>query len=224
MADFRATEERTDEDLLHDASGITDTADDWEQPTSTVETVLRRKKTKAPRSPSSKILVAVIVFVLSASAGVLIFMITSGISVFYIQGDSMNPTFKSGTSIILKQSQKLEKGQIVVVNFPKSWDNPYSERTLLIKRLAALPGDTIEFDGKAFIVNGKTHYDLPEGYDCKKAPQVYKKKLNSREIFILGDNPSNSVDSRYIFCQGKVSKATVSTKSVVDNGEVIFEF
>lgn len=224
MADLRATEERTDEDLLHDEDGAADIADHWEQPPSTTESILRRKKTRAPRSTTTKILVVLLVFTLSASAGVLVFMIKSGISVFYVQGDSMNPTFKSGTSIVLKQARKLEKGQIVVVNFPENWDNPYSERTLLIKRLAAIPGDTIEFDGKSFIVNGKTRYTLPEGYDCTKAPQVYKKKLNSKEIFILGDNPSSSVDSRYLFCKGKVSEATVSTKSVVDNGKVIFEF
>ena len=62
------------------------------------------------------------------------------------------------------------------------------------------------------------------GYECSSAPKDYSYELSNKEIFVMGDNHSNSLDSRRIFCDGDVEDAFVPVQSVRNYGEVIFEF
>jgi len=85
---------------------------------------------------------------------------------FVVNGNSMVPNFHNGDYLIIDeityQFRKPQIGEVIVFRYPK---NP-SE--FFIKRIAALPGDTI---------NGTT--------------------LAADEYYVLGDNKSASLDSRY---------------------------
>ena len=101
-----------------------------------------------------------------------------GFSVWSVSGTSMEPTFRDGSILVLRSSSSsVARGDVVVIDRPSSWhvvqtsvtssvknDGTGDEsrksigsrfgRSALLKRVLAAPGDTLSFDGKAFLVNG----------------------------------------------------------------------
>jgi len=83
-----------------------------------------------------------------------------------------------------------ERGDVIILRPPPPY-NP--EATPFIKRIIALPGDTIEVKNGAVYVNG---LKLDEPYI--KEPPAYnlqQKKIPENEYFVLGDNRNNANDS-----------------------------
>ena len=115
---------------------------------------------------------------------------------------SMQPTLQENNYLILsKQSYKFgspKRGDIVV--FP----NPNGNE-LYIKRVIGLPGDTIEVKNEKVYINGKAEKDnyTKEGttkdpIKTKKGAKVNKITVPEKELFLMGDNRNNSLDSREI--------------------------
>lgn len=82
----------------------------------------------------------------------------------YVPSESMEPTLERGSYIIgCRIYSSLETGDIIIFRH---------DGKLLVKRIAAVGGDTVEKNG--------TNMTVPEG--C---------------YYVLGDNADNSFDSRY---------------------------
>lgn len=131
------------------------------------------------------------------------------IRIYHVEGDSMDPNFKDGQSIIVQKWDKtfdsIRGKQYVPKRFEVVVVQPPDEGQQAIKRVIGLPGErVIVFDGAVVIVS-----DLyPEGYYVAKdsPPGVVDfnertegsidVKLGADEIFVLGDNREQSVDSR----------------------------
>lgn len=81
------------------------------------------------------------------------------------------------------------------------FSEPRKGEDLLIKRVVGLPGETIQIVGRDLYINGKkTPVDFPVGADpWFDYPYAVDKplKLGPDELFVLGDNPHNSEDSRF---------------------------
>lgn len=85
-----------------------------------------------------------------------------------------------------------ERGDIVVFDPPAQSNKPY------IKRIIGLPGETVTFGGGSVFVNG-TLLEEPyiiEETDCEPRREVCEVLVPDGEIFVLGDNRTNSSDSR----------------------------
>lgn len=172
-----------------------------------------------------KIALAVVGGSLILSASIMVGVFSSGFSIFAISGSSMTPTLNDRDTIILKNEDVLERGQIAILKKPVNWLHESEKETLLVKRIVAIPGDTLHFDGKSFLVNGVSVYNLDTiGYVCKSGAIGYEHTLTDHEVFVMGDNSLTSLDSRRVFCEGKSAESLVPYENLLDYGKITMKF
>lgn len=116
-----------------------------------------------------------------------------------VSGNSMVPTFHTGDYLITEKiSYKFrnpKRGEIVVLK------NPRDETQDFIKRIIAVPGDTLMIqNSKVFLNNEPSREDyLPPGTPTKAGAFVTEGtpiKAASNQYFVIGDNREHSSDSR----------------------------
>lgn len=148
---------------------------------------------------------------------------------YVIPSGSMMDTIEPGDRVITSKLTpkvfKLQRGDVVVFKDPDHWLRQENSGKLggdfLIKRLIGLPGDTVacEGPGKPVTVNGtaidESSYIRP-GVDPSAFP--FSVKVTTGHVFVMGDNRSNSADSRYH--QDDSSHGLVPVSDVVGVGLV----
>jgi signal peptidase I len=133
-----------------------------------------------------------------------------------VVGESMIPTLQPGNHYILNRwalhNAGPERGDVVVIRDPE--DHGYS-----VKRVIALGGESVHFvDGKV-LINGealKEPYLKPGTYTFTYSAKAREQFITCGQdsYFVLGDNRSNSIDSR---AYGAVSRQDVLGRVVLDN-------
>ena len=113
---------------------------------------------------------------------------------FIVEGASMQPTFESNEYLIIDELtyrfDRPQRGQVVVFRYQRD------PRQFFIKRIVGLPGDTIEMKNGKVYINDKL---LEENYveaDNMSDTNMSRIILGENEFFLMGDNRSNSLDSR----------------------------
>jgi signal peptidase I len=149
----------------------------------------------------------IVVIVVALVAALLIK--TFAIQAFYIPSPSMVPTLEPGDRVLVNKLSydfhSVHIGDIVVFR------RPPADTTLgiddLIKRVVALPGQTIYVNDCRVYVNGKEEAQpyLPKGWQNPNSeyctvwttnlPNPYK--VPASDYFVMGDNRKDSYDSRY---------------------------
>ena len=117
---------------------------------------------------------------------------------FNIQGMSMEPTLHDQELILVDKWSYLfhapTRGDIIVFVAPPHHDQDY------IKRIVALPGDTISIRDTTVIVDGVTLHETYVDPNRQGNPYAYKTLSNvvvpPNDYFVLGDNRVGSSDSR----------------------------
>ena len=129
---------------------------------------------------------------------------------FIVQGPSMQPTFVSGQKLIVNEIlydiREPQRGEVIVFHVP-------SQGRDFIKRVIAVGGDTVKVEGDRVFVNGK---EIDEPYiqsaveSAHADDELYNKTVNfpnanvpdgtvpEGHVFVMGDNRSDSTDSRMI--------------------------
>lgn len=177
------------------------------------------------RVSGSTVRVAVKELLETAILILLVFVIVrSLVQNFKIEGSSMEPSLHSGQYILVnklvyfnfdlnapmrllpgldEESRVVyplglpERGDVVVFEYPKDPDKDF------IKRVIGLPGETVAIrDGKVYVNNelldepylngAPTYCSATSEVNCDTAPVV----VPADAIFVMGDNRSNSSDSR----------------------------
>lgn len=115
---------------------------------------------------------------------------------YRIESHSMEPNFYEGEFILVnKLAFKLgepERGEVIVFHNPNNVEEDY------IKRVIALPGDTIEIHEQTVFVNGEA---FPEPYPLnafRPGEDFGPLEVPLDQLFVMGDNRGNSSDSRRI--------------------------
>ena len=107
------------------------------------------------------------------------------------------PKYTKGNYVLYKL--KPEYKQYVDVTFYRTLKNRKEENTeiILLKKIAAVPGDTIEIDGYQLFINGKKTADILRLKGLTENSVKKRYVIKEGEVFLLGENPENSFDSRY---------------------------
>ncbi len=115
----------------------------------------------------------------------------------YVASPSMEPALKTGTLLILDKltlrTRAPQRGDIL------SFRSPIGEKHDLLKRVIALPGETVEMKEKVVFINGK---ELGEPYavhsragERLEGDNVGPLVVPPNGYFMLGDNRDESNDS-----------------------------
>ena len=123
---------------------------------------------------------------------------------FWIPSSSMVPALGVYDRIVVQKAffswRDVREGEIVVFDHPPA-DHCPGPPGDLVKRVIALPGQTIYSAGNSIYVNGRLLAEsyLPR-YDPLGAPiasQEHPYRVPPGEFYLLGDNRADSCDSRY---------------------------
>ncbi|MDQ3169580.1 MAG: signal peptidase I [Acidobacteriota bacterium] len=107
-----------------------------------------------------------------------------------------------GIEKMLLPTRDVRRGDIIVFKFPEEPERDF------IKRVVALPGETIELRNKKVHINGQpvddaaAHFMYPPSADGESKPWDLRETFGpltvpDGHLFMMGDNRDNSQDSRF---------------------------
>lgn len=121
-----------------------------------------------------------------------------------IPSRSMAPTLEVGDQVIVNKLSYLfhdpRRGDVVVFH-PTAELQKQNLNDDLIKRVVAVPGDTLKIRAHQLWVNGRlvTEPEIQHPADYRYGPVT----LTANQYFVLGDNRTNSYDSHFWGTVGK---------------------
>jgi signal peptidase I len=124
---------------------------------------------------------------------------------FFVPTSSMVPTLAVRDRILVQKAfftwHDVREGNIVVFTHPPRDHCPGPQRDDLVKRVIALPGQSIYSSGNTIYVNGRV---LAEPYLPRHDPlgppiasRRHPYRVPPGDFYVLGDNRADSCDSRY---------------------------
>jgi signal peptidase I len=155
--------------------------------------------------PSTLLRSIIETFVLMA---IIFLMVNTAIGRFQIQGPSMQPNLHEGERVIVDKVtywlRPPQRGDIIVFDGHGAVD--------LIKRIIALPDETIEIHGGQVSINGIV---LDEPYlEHPTSSDVSAQQVAADHYYVMGDNRDNSQDSRAF--------GAITSKEIVGRAWIIY--
>ncbi|HZY64462.1 MAG TPA: signal peptidase I [Rubrobacteraceae bacterium] len=158
------------------------------------------------------------IILIVAFALVFLFVRPYVVEAFYIPSESMTPTLEVGDRVLVNKFiyrfTEPERGDIIVFKTPEGMDNSVDgnpiarligwfqgkrdERQDLIKRVVGLPGDTITVRNGKLFVNGERQNEPYLNREIPDQSFFNEMTVPQGKVFVMGDNRTNSRDSRYI--------------------------
>jgi signal peptidase I len=174
-----------------------------------------------PRNNSRWLREGIIVVVIAVLVAVLLRAFV--VQTFFIPSGSMEPTLQIGDRILVnKLSYDLhgvDRGNIVVFSRPPTENCGGPEVNDLVKRVIGLPGNVVSLSGGYVYIDGKRLDEswLPASEQGVTTPGppgtpyslVRPFKVPANDYFVMGDNRTDSCDSRY---WGPISKSLIVGK------------
>jgi len=145
-----------------------------------------------------------------------LFIRTFVFQTFFIPSGSMEPTLQIGDRIVVSKLSvefgTINRGDILVFKAPRAVASDCGDTVSdLVKRVIGLPGEHLSSKGNTIYVNGHplaqpwTHYE-------PIFRQIGKVTVPANHYFMMGDNESNSCDSRW---WGSIPHSSIIGKAVV---------
>ena len=121
-----------------------------------------------------------------------------------VNGQSMVPNFQSGeyvlTDKVTYRMREPQRGEVVVIHAPEAANCPKGTGCDFIKRVLALPGETVEVKDNHIVINGTPLQEKYIPNEFQTMPGKYTQNgpvvMGPDEYFVVGDNRPYSADSR----------------------------
>lgn len=168
------------------------------------QTKKKKKKDKPKRTVKQEIMSWIWTLLAALAIAMVIKMFV--FELIRVDGGSMNNTLTDGEIVYVSKLDyefgDVQRGDVVICRYPGRTGTSIhlgaalslDSYTLFVKRLVALPGDTIEISAGKLYVNGLI-VDDPE-FMASLPRDFARKKLGNDEYFVMGDNRFTSHDSR----------------------------
>ena len=131
---------------------------------------------------------------------IIVIIIVILITPVIVNGDSMKPTLNENEILLLnKYDKEYKRFDIVVLDKSVEGDN-------LIKRIIALPNETLEYKDEKLYINDK---EITDKFNFGTTKKIDRVTLGEDEYYVMGDNRSISLDSRIL---GKINKTQIEGK------------
>ena len=130
-----------------------------------------------------------------------------------VDGQSMCNTLQDGDIVLVTKPEywdgEYTRGDVIICRYPNrntsnsislggSFELTFTNHTLFVKRLMALPGDIVEIRDGVFYINNEmvdeSHIDM----QLKSHENMGPFMLGPDQYFVVGDNRGNSNDSRRV--------------------------
>lgn len=120
---------------------------------------------------------------------------------FAVAGEAMSPTYNNGDYLLINKFDKnFVRGDVIIFRTEKQ------PSSFLIKRIIGLPSEKVDIQGGKVLINGQV---LNESYYNGETLPDSSVTLDQDQYFVLGDNRTNSSDSRI---WGPITKASIRGK------------
>ena len=117
-----------------------------------------------------------------------------------LDGPSMQPGLHTNERVLVNSLAYIfrqpQRGDVIVFHPPDALTQRY------IKRVIGLPGDTVQLTLTNVYINGvklNESYIAPAPYGYPENPEPETVHLGPDQFFVMGDNRTNSQDSRYFW-------------------------
>ena len=128
-----------------------------------------------------------------------------GFQTFSIPSSSMYPTLQIGDRVVVDKLAvdwgTVHRGDIVVFHSPARENCGGVHDPVLVKRVIGLPGDTLYSVGDSIYVNGQKFAENWSHTEPMGTPGIATKAhpvvVAARHYYMMGDNHSDSCDSRF---------------------------
>ena len=151
--------------------------------------------------------------------GVILFSGNLTLSCMAIRGDSMTPTIQDN-QIVYLDATRYARGEIIVAEIPLVEGFESVAGVDMIKRIVGLPGEIIKLTNQGIYINGEL---LTEPYveDIENTlldhMEIKEFILSDNEYFLVGDNRTESLDSRNL---GPIHKSYFKYSVTVEPNEI----
>jgi signal peptidase I len=163
----------------------------WDDPGSKGSTPKPRQRRSRPRHSALSWLVVVLL-----AALISILLRDFVVQTFFVPSASMEPTLQIGDRILVQKiGFSLQRGDIVVFHHPAGDTEPPLNEDL-VKRIIGLPGETIWSKGNTVYIDGKPLFEPWLPPNTTLGQPISRQRIPAGEYFMMGDNRSDSYDSR----------------------------
>ena len=148
------------------------------------------------------------VYTLITVAAIAVLVATLWLPVLQVSGTAMSPTLAEGTIVVSYKTEDFKRGDVIAF---------YINNKILIKRLIALPGDTVEIDtdGRVYVNGVMLEESYVDEYAMGETDIEMPFTVKKDTLFVMGDHRSVSVDSR------NTAVGCIPTEDVV--GKIFFK-